>query len=105
MFFSFEELWFYLMQQADNYVKVFSHMKPNNILRLSYGFLLGHLQSMGLDFPKNICVIAVCTKGMGSSLRRLVFQAKRSMVLELIHVLESTRLLFVSHDIRVLLTK
>ncbi|KAL9342446.1 hypothetical protein Peur_065771 [Populus x canadensis] len=35
---------------------------------------------------------------MGSSLRRFVFQAKRSMMLELIHVLKSTRLLFVSHD-------
>jgi ketol-acid reductoisomerase len=37
------------MQQADNYVKVFSYMKPNNILGISHGFLLGHLQSMRLD--------------------------------------------------------
>ncbi|KAL7109593.1 hypothetical protein ACP275_06G184500 [Erythranthe tilingii] len=62
--------------QADNYEKVFSHMKPNSILGLSHGFLLGHLQSMGLDFPKNISVIAVCPKGMGPSVRRLYVQGK-----------------------------
>ncbi|PHT43079.1 hypothetical protein CQW23_17104 [Capsicum baccatum] len=42
-------------------------MKPNSILGLSHGFLLGHLQSIGLDFPKNISVIAVCPEGMGPS--------------------------------------
>ncbi|XP_051125232.1 ketol-acid reductoisomerase, chloroplastic [Andrographis paniculata] len=62
--------------QADNYEKVFSHMKPNSILGLSHGFLLGHLQSQGLDFPKNISVIAVCPKGMGPSVRRLYVQGK-----------------------------
>ncbi|KAL3509218.1 hypothetical protein ACH5RR_028619 [Cinchona calisaya] len=62
--------------QADTYEKVFSHMKPNGILGLSHGFLLGHLQSMGLDFPKNISVIAVCPKGMGPSVRRLYVQGK-----------------------------
>ncbi|KAF5948245.1 hypothetical protein HYC85_014202 [Camellia sinensis] len=62
--------------QADNYEKVFSHMKPNSILGLSHGFLLGHLQSMGLDFPKNMSVIAVCPKGMGPSVRRLYVQGK-----------------------------
>ncbi|KAL8461124.1 hypothetical protein ACS0TY_032555 [Phlomoides rotata] len=62
--------------QADNYEKVFSHMKPNSILGLSHGFLLGHLQSSGLDFPKNISVIAVCPKGMGPSVRRLYVQGK-----------------------------
>ncbi|XVE51454.1 hypothetical protein DITRI_Ditri02bG0042000 [Diplodiscus trichospermus] len=62
--------------QADNYEKVFSHMKPNSILGLSHGFLLGQLQSMGLDFPKNISVIAVCPKGMGPSVRRLYVQGK-----------------------------
>ncbi|KAL5864732.1 hypothetical protein ACOSQ3_002246 [Xanthoceras sorbifolium] len=62
--------------QADNYEKLFSHMKPNSILGLSHGFLLGHLQSMGLDFPKNISVIAVCPKGMGPSVRRLYVQGK-----------------------------
>ncbi|KAG5020810.1 hypothetical protein JHK87_016665 [Glycine soja] len=50
--------------QADNYEKIFSHMKPNSILGLSHGFLLGHLQSMGLDFPKHFSVIAVCPKGI-----------------------------------------
>ncbi|XP_030929620.1 ketol-acid reductoisomerase, chloroplastic [Quercus lobata] len=62
--------------QADNYPKIFSHMKPNSILGLSHGFLLGHLQSEGLDFPKNISVIAVCPKGMGPSVRRLYVQGK-----------------------------
>ncbi|PRQ50083.1 putative ketol-acid reductoisomerase (NADP(+)) [Rosa chinensis] len=62
--------------QADNYEKIFSHMKPNSILGLSHGFLLGHLQSEGLDFPKNISVIAVCPKGMGPSVRRLYVQGK-----------------------------
>ncbi|KAE9599915.1 putative ketol-acid reductoisomerase (NADP(+)) [Lupinus albus] len=62
--------------QADNYEKIFSHMKPNSILGLSHGFLLGHLQSSKLDFPKNISVIAVCPKGMGPSVRRLYVQGK-----------------------------
>ncbi|KAL3509180.1 hypothetical protein ACH5RR_028581 [Cinchona calisaya] len=62
--------------QADYYEKVFSHMKPNSILGLSHGFLLGHLQSMGLDFPKDISVIAVCPKGMGPYVRRLYVQGK-----------------------------
>ncbi|OEL33887.1 Ketol-acid reductoisomerase, chloroplastic [Dichanthelium oligosanthes] len=62
--------------QADNYEKIFSYMKPNSILGLSHGFLLGHLQSLGLDFPKNISVIAVCPKGMGPSVRRLYVQGK-----------------------------
>ena len=51
-------------------------MKPKSILGLSHGFLLGHLQSMGLDFPKDISVIAVCPKGMGPSVRRLYVQGK-----------------------------
>ncbi|KAL8208129.1 hypothetical protein R6Q57_007541 [Mikania cordata] len=62
--------------QADNYEKIFSHMKPDSILGLSHGFLLGHLQSAGLDFPKNISVVAVCPKGMGPSVRRLYVQGK-----------------------------
>uniref|UniRef100_A0ACD5W1L5 Uncharacterized protein n=1 Tax=Avena sativa TaxID=4498 RepID=A0ACD5W1L5_AVESA len=61
---------------SNNYEKIFSHMKPNSILGLSHGFLLGHLQSVGLDFPKNISVIAVCPKGMGPSVRRLYVQGK-----------------------------
>lgn len=65
-----------LNMQADNYEKILSHMKPNSIIGLSHGFLLGHLQSMGLDFPNNISVIAVCPKGMGPSVRRLYVQGK-----------------------------
>ncbi|KAM2958197.1 hypothetical protein FF2_025090 [Malus domestica] len=33
-------------------------------------------QSVGLDFPKNFSVIAVCPKGMGPSVRRLYVQGK-----------------------------
>ncbi|GMP67779.1 hypothetical protein CsSME_00027651 [Camellia sinensis var. sinensis] len=62
------------MVWADDYEKIFCHMKPNSILGLSHGFLLGHLKSMGLDFPKNMSVIAVCPKGMGPSVRRLYVQ-------------------------------
>jgi ketol-acid reductoisomerase len=62
--------------QADNYKQIFSAMKPNSILGLSHGFLLGHLQSCGDDFPENISVIAVCPKGMGPSVRRLYVQGQ-----------------------------
>ncbi|CAK7324762.1 unnamed protein product [Dovyalis caffra] len=60
----------------DDYKKVLSQMKPNSILGLSDGFHLGHLQSMKLDFPKNIGVITVCPKGIGPSVRRLYVQGK-----------------------------
>ncbi|CAM6104611.1 unnamed protein product [Calypogeia fissa] len=62
--------------QADNHKEIFEAMKPNAILGLSHGFLLGHLQSIGEDFPKDISVIAVCPKGMGPSVRRLYVQGK-----------------------------
>ncbi|PHU21912.1 Ketol-acid reductoisomerase, chloroplastic [Capsicum chinense] len=67
--------WFQLVM-ANNYEKVCAHMKPTNILWLSHGFLLGHLQSIGLDFPKNMSVIVVCLKGMDPSVRRLYLQGK-----------------------------
>ncbi|KAL2653852.1 hypothetical protein R1flu_021980 [Riccia fluitans] len=62
--------------QADNYKEIFAAMKDNAILGLSHGFLLGHLRSVGEEFPKNISVIAVCPKGMGPSVRRLYVQGK-----------------------------
>ncbi|KAG0557491.1 hypothetical protein KC19_11G134700 [Ceratodon purpureus] len=62
--------------QADNYKDIFKAMKPKSILGLSHGFLLGHLQSVGDDFPEDISVIAVCPKGMGPSVRRLYVQGK-----------------------------
>ena len=67
---------FWFVVQAENYEKILSHMKPNSILGLSHGFLLGHLQSLRLDFPKHLSVIAVCPKGMGPSVRRLYVQGK-----------------------------
>jgi ketol-acid reductoisomerase len=62
--------------QADNYKDIFKAMKPKSVLGLSHGFLLGHLQSVGDDFPEDISVIAVCPKGMGPSVRRLYVQGK-----------------------------
>ncbi|HEX2951901.1 MAG TPA: ketol-acid reductoisomerase [Armatimonadota bacterium] len=62
--------------QAQLYPQVFKAMKPGATLGLSHGFLVGHLQSKGEDFPKNINVIGVCPKGMGPSVRRLYVQGK-----------------------------
>ena len=61
---------------AEDFAKVFERVKPGTTLGLSHGFLLGHLRSVGADFPKNIDVIAVCPKGMGPSVRRLYVQGK-----------------------------
>ena len=49
-----------ILFQADNYKQIFAAMKPKSILGLSHGFLLGHLQSVGEDFRKDINVITVC---------------------------------------------
>lgn len=65
-----------LFIQADNYEAILGALKPGAILGLSHGFLLGHLQSAGDDFRKDISVIAVCPKGMGPSVRRLYVQGK-----------------------------
>ncbi|KAJ6855603.1 hypothetical protein NC651_040297 [Populus alba x Populus x berolinensis] len=56
--------------QAGVYERVLSHMKPNSILGLSHGFLIEHLQSKGLDFPKHISVIAVSPEVEAHSARR-----------------------------------
>ncbi len=63
--------------QIENYKKVFAAMKDGATLGLSHGFLLGHLESVGEYFPKNINVIGVCPKGMGPSVRRLYVQGKK----------------------------
>lgn len=62
--------------QAKMYKEIFAAMKPGATLGLSHGFLLGHLESIGEDFPKGMDVIAVCPKGMGPSVRRLYEQGK-----------------------------
>lgn len=62
--------------QAKLYKKVFDAMKPGATLGLSHGFLLGYLDSIGEEFPKDMDVIAVCPKGMGPSVRRLYEQGK-----------------------------
>lgn len=60
--------------QTQLYKDIFAAMRPGATLGLSHGFLLGHLQSVGEDFPDTINVIAVCPKGMGPSVRRLYVQ-------------------------------
>jgi ketol-acid reductoisomerase len=60
--------------QTQLYPDVFKAMKPGATLGLSHGFLLGHLTSVGDDFPASMNVIAVCPKGMGPSVRRLYVQ-------------------------------
>jgi len=62
--------------QIDHYEKIFTTMKKGATLGLSHGFLLGHLESIGKYFPKNINVVGVCPKGMGPSVRRLYVQGK-----------------------------
>jgi len=62
--------------QVQNYPKIFAAIKPGATLGLSHGFLLGHLISVGEEFPKNINVIGVCPKGMGPSVRQLYVQGK-----------------------------
>mmetsp|Transcript_725 Transcript_725/g.1049 ORF Transcript_725/g.1049 Transcript_725/m.1049 type:complete len:548 (+) Transcript_725:43-1686(+) len=61
---------------AKGYKRIFDAMKPGSTLGLSHGFLVGHLDSIGESFPKNINVVAVCPKGMGPSVRRLYEQGK-----------------------------
>ena len=62
--------------QIDNFEKVFATMKDGATLGLYHGFLLGHLESIGAYFPKNINVVGVCPKGMGPSVRNLYVQGK-----------------------------
>merc|ERR1712127_324735 len=62
--------------QAALYKEIFAAMKPGATLGLSHGFLLGYLDSIGEAFPEDMDVIAVCTKGMGPSVRRLYEQGK-----------------------------
>ncbi|WP_414587288.1 ketol-acid reductoisomerase [Scytonema sp. PCC 10023] len=63
--------------QAENYQQIFEATRSGATLGLSHGFLLGHLKNIGESFPENINVIAVCPKGMGSSVRRLYEQGKQ----------------------------
>ncbi len=62
--------------QAELYPEIFKALKPGATLGLSHGFLLGALKIKGDSFPKNINVIGVCPKGMGSSVRKLYVQGK-----------------------------
>lgn len=62
--------------QADNYEEIFKNLKDGATLGFSHGFILGYLNAVGAEFPKNVNVIAVCPKGMGPSVRRLYVQGK-----------------------------
>ena len=62
--------------QVKIYKEIFKALKPSAVLGLSHGFLLGHLNSVGEDFPEGHDVIAVCPKGMGPSVRRLYEQGR-----------------------------
>ncbi|WP_405062119.1 ketol-acid reductoisomerase [Kribbella sp. NBC_01505] len=59
---------------AAQHETIFQTLKPGATIGLSHGFLLGHLQASGRDFPEGHPVIAVCPKGMGDSVRRLYQQ-------------------------------
>ncbi|MET7277601.1 ketol-acid reductoisomerase [Kribbella sp. NPDC005582] len=59
---------------AAQHETIFQALKPGATIGLSHGFLLGHLQASGRDFPTGHPVIAVCPKGMGDSVRRLYQQ-------------------------------
>ncbi|GAB3946169.1 hypothetical protein GCM10029976_073260 [Kribbella albertanoniae] len=59
---------------AAQHETIFQALKPGATIGLSHGFLLGHLQATGQDFPPGHPVIAVCPKGMGDSVRRLYQQ-------------------------------
>ena len=54
--------------QCKNYEKYFSYLKKGSTLGLSHGFLLGHLNNLGKDFPNNN-IILVAPKGMGITVR------------------------------------
>eukprot|EP00960_Hanusia_phi_P027257 746720-Hanusia_phi.AAC.2 len=63
--------------QANDYKsKIEPLIKPGATLGLSHGFLLGHLESIGETFRKDINVVLVAPKGMGPSVRRLYEQGK-----------------------------
>ena len=62
--------------QAKLYKDIFAAMKPGATLGLSHSFLIGHHDSIGEKFPKDMDVIAVCSKGIEPSVRRLYKQGK-----------------------------
>ncbi|CAK7324767.1 unnamed protein product [Dovyalis caffra] len=58
--------------QVDTLFLTLEKLKRNFMLKigLPHGFLIEHLQSIGLDFPKNISVVAVCPLVEAHSVRR-----------------------------------
>lgn len=62
--------------QTELYPQIFDALRAGTTLGFSHGFLLGHLTDEGVQFPRNIDVIAVCPKGMGASVRALYVQGE-----------------------------
>jgi len=62
--------------QTDLYPEIFKALKPGATLGLSHGFLLGHMNNVGDNFPENHNVVMVAPKGMGDSVRKLYVQGE-----------------------------
>ncbi len=56
------------------YQDLFNAAKPGAIMGISHGFIVQHLQSLGLDLPSNLDFAMVAPKGMGPSVRKLYLQ-------------------------------
>ncbi|MFJ4790237.1 ketol-acid reductoisomerase [Streptomyces sp. NPDC088794] len=61
---------------AAHHEEIFAVLKPEAVIGLSHGFLVGHLRETGGEFPSGHGVIGVCPKGMGDSVRRLYRQGE-----------------------------
>ena len=60
--------------QVEIHEELFSRLRPGSTLGLSHGFLVAWLRANGRALPADANVIAVCPKGMGSSVRGLFVQ-------------------------------
>ena len=64
--------------QVEIHEELFTHLRPGSTLGLSHGFLVAWLRANGRSLPAGINVIAVCPKGMGSSVRGLFVQGSET---------------------------
>lgn len=64
--------------QVEIHEQLFSRLRPGSTLGLSHGFLVAWLRANGRTLPPDINVIAVCPKGMGSSVRGLFVQGSET---------------------------
>jgi ketol-acid reductoisomerase len=63
---------------AETYPNIFTALRPGTTLGFSHGFLLGYLEQVGDELPRDVDVIAVCPKGMGASVRALYLQGQET---------------------------